>query len=247
MNTYNENVLSIDDLDTPIYRIFSMKWFERLVTSNENGLVRPSAWDDPYENFFLKCNAKTQAGELVSLESLSKSWYGQCWTLNKDSDAMWRIYSPKSDGVRVETTPRKLIESLWDDSDPQSSLKHFIGKVKYQSKDVIEQFLKTTSFSDLSFGGHPGNFAQTLFTKRLEFKHEAEIRVLYHEIDNDSDYEVKKHHFDSDQILSEIALDPRLIKTDYIKNRESLISLGVKPEKIVQSDLYKIDVQTIRL
>lgn len=39
-------------------------------------------------------------------------FYGQCWTLKSTSDAMWRIYSPKKDAVRVRTTIRKLAESL---------------------------------------------------------------------------------------------------------------------------------------
>ena len=28
---------------------------------------------------------------------------GQCWTYEKDSDAMWRIYSPDRQGVMIET------------------------------------------------------------------------------------------------------------------------------------------------
>ena len=38
--------------------------------------------------------------------------YGQCWTKTRESDAMWRIYSPNKNGVRIMTTPRKLLTAL---------------------------------------------------------------------------------------------------------------------------------------
>jgi hypothetical protein len=107
-----DNGIDIDDWDAPIYRVYSMHRFKSLLNTKTNGLVHPSLWKDPFENFFLKCKAVASDGTFVSLESLSESWYGQCWTKNRDSDAMWRIYSPNKDGVRVSTTIRKLFVSF---------------------------------------------------------------------------------------------------------------------------------------
>ena len=89
-----DNGIGINDWDEQIYRVFSMEWFTQLITTKTNGLVHPAKWDDPFENFFLQNNAITSNQTIVSLESLSESLYGQCWTRNRDSDAMWRIYSP---------------------------------------------------------------------------------------------------------------------------------------------------------
>lgn len=136
------NIIGIEDLDTPIYRIFSLDRFSEMITSGENGLVHPSKWDDPFENFFLKCDAETPEGETVSLSSLSASWYGQCWTLNSDSDAMWRIYSKdKKEGVKVKTTVRKLFTDFYNLTDNHARLKYLVGAVEYKPKIEIENLL----------------------------------------------------------------------------------------------------------
>ena len=83
-----ENGIDIVDWDAQIYRVYSIKWFTDLITTNKNGLVNPSKWEDPFENFFLQNQCVASDGTIVSLESLSNSWYGQCWTRNSDSDAM---------------------------------------------------------------------------------------------------------------------------------------------------------------
>jgi hypothetical protein len=74
------------------------------------------------------------------------SFYGQCWSLTRESDAMWRIYSPNEDGVKVKTTIRKLFTPLFDkgghDRKPNGeiyNLYSFIGRVKYQNtKGLLE-------------------------------------------------------------------------------------------------------------
>ena len=104
-----DNGINIVDWEATIYRVFSMQWFTHLITTRTNGLVNPSMWEDPFENFFLKNKAIASDGSVISLESLTESWYGQCWTRNRDSDAMWRIYSPSKDWVRVSTTINKIL------------------------------------------------------------------------------------------------------------------------------------------
>jgi hypothetical protein len=123
-----DNVVNIADLDQKIYRIFSISRFKELITTNELVLVNPYKWDDPFENFFLKANAVDENGALVSLGDIARKWYGQCWTFNPESDAMWRIYSCQKDGVRVSTTVRRLFSVLWDPED-QLKLPPFFGQV----------------------------------------------------------------------------------------------------------------------
>src|SRR5690242_11445926 len=112
-----QNGISIEDWDARIYRIFNKNRFVEMLKTKSNGLVHPSKWDDPFENFFLKCSAKDKEGRAVSLEPLHRSWFGQCWTTNEDSDAMWRIYSHDQKGVRVGTTIRKLFSSFYKPDD----------------------------------------------------------------------------------------------------------------------------------
>ena len=245
--TMEENAIGITDFDLPIYRIFSTYWFEQLIITSRNGLVHPSSWDDPFENFFLKNEAELPDGTTVSLSQLSKSWYGQCWTRNVDSDAMWRIYSPKKDGVKVITTVRNLFSNFYDSSDKFASLKFLIGSVDYKSRVEIEQFLAKTTFNDLALGGQPHKFAKTLLIKRPEFQHENEVRLLFH--DSEGSYGsagVAVFDFDWKKIISEVSLDPRLTNSEYLELKQKLISLGCSVP-IVQSELYKFTPSKIRV
>jgi hypothetical protein len=87
------NGINIDDWDTPIYRVFKMEWFEELIKTQKNGLVNPTEWKDPYDKFLFNCEIVDDQGDHISLSSISKDWFGQCWKKRRDSDAMWRIYS----------------------------------------------------------------------------------------------------------------------------------------------------------
>jgi len=133
---------------------YSRKWFEDLL-NEKNGLVHPSLWDDPFENFFLQCEVRDDSDNSIgSLHEISKNWYGQCWTKNRDSDAIWRIYNEQKNGVLVVTTIKKLFENFYDRSVPSAYLKYFIGEVQYQERIEIETFLAKTTFTDLALGGN---------------------------------------------------------------------------------------------
>lgn len=54
LEKFIKNAININNIDTPVYRIFSYERFIELITTNQLVLVQPSMWDDPYENFFLK-------------------------------------------------------------------------------------------------------------------------------------------------------------------------------------------------
>lgn len=239
--------LDRDDLDRPVYRIFSFRRFVELLKNKENVLVRPALWEDPFENFFLKSKAVTSEGEHVSLESLERSWYGQCWTLNRDSDAMWRIYSHDKYGIRVKTTIRKLLESIYDGEDEFSPLKYFIGKVSYGTKDKIDELLKSSTFTDMACGGQSGGFCQTLLVKREEFSHENEIRLLFNDVnDKFKGKDFVTFPFQCTDLLDEVALDPRLSDFEFECLKAGLVSSGCDIN-IIKSDLYKFTPAVICL
>src|SRR4051812_3004578 len=80
-----------------VYRIISLERFFEMFTKKENVLVKPQKWEDPFENFIL--NWPSRADE--SAKFVRPTVHGQCWTVGKASDAMWRIYSPTSHSVRI--------------------------------------------------------------------------------------------------------------------------------------------------
>ena len=67
LEKFIKNAININNIDTPVYRIFSYERFIELITTNQLVLVQPSMWDDPYENFFLKTEVVSDDGEFGSL------------------------------------------------------------------------------------------------------------------------------------------------------------------------------------
>lgn len=107
------NIIGIEDLNQPIFRIYAKRWFLEVLHTQTNTLRNPSAWKDPFENFFLARTQVAVNGDLATLENLAQDWYGQCWTINSDTDAMWRIYSSEPhSGIQVRTTIRRLYDNL---------------------------------------------------------------------------------------------------------------------------------------
>lgn len=244
-NLMENNVFNLDNLDIPIYRIFSYDRFEELIKNKELVLVKPSMWDDPYENFFLKTRVDIGNGEVATLEYLENSWYGQCWTENEDTDAMWRIYSHKKDGIKVRTTARKLFNAILNPSDRFASLKFFMGKVEYKNKVDIINFMQNITFSEISSGGQNDKFAKLLCVKRTEFLHENEIRILVDNVDNSIGGKIFKININPDSLFDEICIDPRLSDEDALKLTTKIKMMGVNVN-IIQSNLYKLDIPMIR-
>lgn len=245
-----DNILNELDLDTKIYRIFTLDRFKELITSNELVLVNPKMWDDPFENFFLKANAIDGAGNSVDFSNLRQMWYGQCWTKNEDTDAMWRIYSPDKNGVRISTTVKKLFDAIYNENDKFASLKYFIGKVSYGTKDELNDFMNKNSFWNIAIGGQNDGFAKLLCIKREAFEHENEVRILVNENDEEKSKELNglyKIKIDKNILIDDICLDPRLTKTEYDKNEVEIKKLFNSCPTIFQSDLYQFDLAPIDL
>jgi len=221
--------------------VFSERYASALFQNQTNGLVSPNKWEDPVENFFLRCDSRDpQTGATISLRSLRDDWYGQCWTLTPESDAMWRIYSAQHTGIRVSTTVGALFSSFWDADDDFSSLKYFIGKVSYLKQSDFHDFIENTSFSDLAFGGQAAPFARTLLMKREAFAHEAEVRLLFQDSSETKRGAngVAAFQIAANSVLKDVLLDPRLSQPDADALRDRLTQAGCKIP-ITQSTLYQ--------
>ncbi|HCG5950704.1 TPA: DUF2971 domain-containing protein [Vibrio parahaemolyticus] len=219
----DNNFINIDDSekDNYIYRIIPLERLYQLFGSNDNVLVKPSLWEDPFENFILKSPVRFKNGKTYRFAHRD-GFYGQCWTLNKASDAMWRIYSSDKYSVRVRTTVRALFNSLYD-SLSNSGLKRetcFIGKVNYLNSRKLKLFASEV-FSEQA-GTRTYSLASSLCIKRLAFKHENEIRLLHFQHDPSKyDESLFSYKFDAHQIIDQLMLDPRLssIEAEILKNQ----------------------------
>lgn len=219
--------------ETKIYRIFPRDRFLQLFQEEQNALVLPTMWDDPFENAILKAEVRTSTGELGSF-SFHSDVYGQCWTLETASDAMWQIYSRNSDAVRVRTTVGRLIESLSASQGDWAHVSCFIGRVEYMSEKRLRKF-GSTVFKD---GVTPDAVAQSLLAKRRAYKHENEVRLIYFERRNTRHPNgVFKYALDPRSVIDQVMVDGRVPYKEFLPFKEEVMKLTGFPEKMVRRSL----------
>lgn len=177
--------LSDKEKDKPIYRIFPIARFIQLLTTKKLTLVKPKKWDDPFENILLSSRFAI-SGEIAEI-SARDSVYGQCWTWHRETDAMWRIYSPSKDGVRLKSTPRKLLTALKKECGAHSDVQCFIGSVKYIAKSKMEGIFEfsldiSTTFDRILFDPRMSEDLRKSYSeavKALGFNAEIKRSTLY--------------------------------------------------------------------
>jgi len=212
--------------------------FFQLFESRKNTLVKPKLWEDTFENLALKSKLKFSDGTEVYLDAHERL-YGQCWTTSKASDAMWRIYSPNKNGIRIRTTIGKLLSSL-DLANVNSVMaESCIGKVEYKSETAIMSHARKSFSQDgrMTFG----NLFQSLLIKRKAFEHEKEIRLIYLDwgyrfpSENIYSYEVDPH-----ELITQIMIDPRITYDEFKKLRNDIKQRTGYTGKIKRSLLYRL-------
>lgn len=187
------------DLEKSVYRVLRLEHLFQLFAKRQNVLVRPTLWDDPFEN--LRSQVCPSDGQ--------PEVFGQCWTFHTSSDAMWRIYSPTYPGnqpnnaVRVRSSVRLLHDTL------KATCGHgqeaFVGRVRYLPTAKLIKHIKHVAESK-----EPRSVASALLVKRPAFRHERELRILQvhsrpYETEGLLRYEVDPHH-----LITDIMVDPRL-------------------------------------
>ncbi|MBS1611414.1 MAG: DUF2971 domain-containing protein [Bacteroidetes bacterium] len=232
---YSRNLihLSIEDLDLPIYRIFTFERLKQIFSSNALCLVRPSMWDDPFENWLLRSKFILDDNSEAYFLS-NDSFVGQCWSLLEESDAMWRIYSPCKGGIKVKTTIRKLLLSLINNGieDRENEYSKFIAKVKYLNVDAIKQEFQYNA--DEYIRTNIGQ-AKTHSFKRSEFAHENEVRLLFKK-ENGVANGLYNLSISPNELFDEIVIDPRC--KEIIEVEKQILELGYEGP-VTQSSLYK--------
>ena len=253
-NLKADNVINLD-LDTPIYKYIPFKYLKLMILNSSLFFGRVSSWEDVYENWFLKEQMVLPSGEKGSAMDLIPGVFGQSWTLQEESDAMWRIYSKvdkkKPDdylddtAVRIKTTGRKLFDVIYtDDKDYNTS---YIGTVSYLSQDDflnLQNSLSPLNPMDLS-----EVFVKSCFFKRTPFEHEREVRpiLIYPPKHENFGKDGVSFDIDFDNLIDEMVTDPRLTPDEYRTVRGQLIGLGAKSNKVRNSELYNIPPHTVHL
>jgi len=228
--------LSNADRDRCIYRIISLSRLFELFSSCENVFVKPKRWDDPFENFILRSRIRFPSGEIYS-HGNREAIYGQCWTLQSASDAMWRIYSPHGNAVRIRITPRRLAQSIVGSSAVRPHTVR-IGKVSYLGQAALVRFARR-SFKTGEFDY--GAMGRTLLVKRLAFRHEREVRALiFASVDEaaKSDSDLLQCPVNPHALVDQVMLDPRYTAENAESVKKRIFSETDFHGEILRSLLY---------
>ena len=227
----NNNMINIvpEERDNKIYRIIPFFRLEQMLQQGKNTLVKILSWEDPYENFFYKQKFESE-GIPFSAIDIGKEIFGQCWSLFKDSDALWRIYSQDRQSVRIRTTIGKLYDSAY--LDDNCIISTFIGKINYKAKTDLNKWLTDNPISQLNLDYMAVN---SLFYKRNNFSHEKEVRLIYRTRSESLEKLnlIKQYDISIDDFIEEITFDPRCDDSYYKAFRYYLIKT------------YKIDSKKI--
>lgn len=230
------NIIGKIKENTKIYRIFPRKRFLQLFQENRNALVLPTKWEDPFENVFLKADVVSATGEKGRFD-FHDDVYGQCWTLEAASDAMWQIYSREKDSVRVRTTVGKLLASLCDLHTEWAHVSCFIGRVEYLTEAKLRTFGRTV------FKTFPPSeaVARSLLVKRRAYRHENEVRIICIQPSDTKHLNgVYSYDLEPRNVIDQVMVDGRVAHSDFLPFKRQVMAVtGLSESRVKRSLLYR--------
>lgn len=173
-----------------LFRIISLETFIDILHNKRERYVRPSTWEDTFEGYLFSkiydkeeqkriiediyynvCpqNYESTINNMLNLEHSKWFVYGQCWTTQAESDAMWRIYSYEKHSIQIQTTDKRISNLL----EKENGIKYKIYRVEYDvdpDDDLMHRQILQLKDSR--------NVCEPYIHKRKAFKHEKERRIL---------------------------------------------------------------------
>lgn len=231
-----------EDIDTAIYRYCSLQRAKQLFEERTLTLVNPTLWDDPFENFVLNWNIFVTSADgkqkvQVNGAPVRDRVFGQSWTFVPESDAMWRIYSVNKKAVKIRTTLKKLKENIANHSSFRG--RFYLGAVGYGPKDALSAAAtqQTIQKGNLNYS----IVIIPLLLKRMEFAHEAEVRLIYIDDLKEEPDKVRSKilqvPIDPADCIEDIQLDPRISDEYLDKCAQEFRSVGYS-KSVTRSNLY---------
>ena len=187
------------DENEALYRITSLEGFISLLFGKKERFVQPiECWDDTYEGLTLHLldsdewvqrtieqiyfgianrDAFTTIANYLKIQRSRYAVYGSCWSTQRDSDALWRIYSYDKKAIQLRSTGKRIANLLknsgWEPNDFE------IRKIQYgpYSKDFDNEIDRNIKLGAKVY--------EPYFHKREAFQHEEEVRIL---LDNNKQF-----------------------------------------------------------
>ena len=234
------------EYDLPLYRVVPLNRLQRMLLRNQLTITLTNTWEDVYENFLLKSAFQYGILKNQTLESYQDTLYGLCFTLKRETDAMWRIYSYDKNSVRISTNLNLIIEMLKKGpiNSPYRKFEIRIGEVEYPTIRELRRRYSLIAETDIidNFNDH---LFDSMFLKRNEFNHEKEFRIIIRGLNPviKSTRELPNYLFfpiEPNDFIEAIAFDPRLDNRTYQTNKEVLEKIGYN-KKVLRTNLYRFD------
>jgi hypothetical protein len=241
--TLADRLIRLPDPDLPIFRVFPLWFLEEALRLRQLVLVAPSSWEDPLEVVGDAIAVNTRRGDRIEQVIINQSLppaFAQCWSMTAESDTLLRADSrvvkdphfrrntcPRDEGVRVRSTPRKLLQALVE-GNPSGLRGHwFLGSVKYlERKAVLQEIANAIGAHGLQVFEVPSNRAKLLLLKRDAFSHEAEVRAIFVQDGAERRGPIIQVPIKPSEVFDDISFDPRL-ETFERREREAVVrSLG---------------------
>ena len=176
-----------------VWRYMNLKKFESILRHKALFFCRADRFADPFEGSIPKREAEyrleerrkisyyfgnefTPSKAKKSIESISnlhirfkKQHVINCWhTNNNENDSMWRLYLDSNEGIAIKTTVGNLISSFLATKESLN-----ISSVRYLNYET-DIWYDAKIYPVQSY-----NMFVPLVHKRIEFKHEEEVRLIH--------------------------------------------------------------------
>jgi len=210
-----------------ITRIIKFEHLTSMIIDEKLKFPKIATWDDTYENFLFKSSFNVggnNLGNIFNKFNFKDRYFGLCWSYWEETDALWRIYSPNNDRVKITINVGKLYDLIIDFfmNQEEQEIIPGIGRIVYINKkdwDVIfahELFIDPTTFLTHN----------VLFTKRMEFEYENEFRTLFVSLRPKHDTNFIEIPISPLDLIEEIVFDPRISNDLFINYSNQLNNLG---------------------
>jgi hypothetical protein len=138
------------------------------------------------ELFASQTNASEKYEKTIKLRKEARDrFYVNCWHLNEnESAAMWQLYLRSNEGVAIQTTTERLIDTF--NTEPRTI---YIGKVDYIDFDAtpLSNLENERAKNERIMAHRRHSFSEPItfpFVKRPSFSHEQEVRAVYMSTDD---------------------------------------------------------------
>ena len=145
--------------------------------------------------------------------------------------------------VKIKTTVRRLMREIYKVDDATGHKKFCIGMVQYKRPDDIKE-MHDHSFKDPSESRQEAEIIDSLLTKRLGYRYEQEVRLIYHEsfLNKDNSGTFRDHIVVTDVnprfFFFFFEIDPRCPYDESIRVKAELDALmGAVVSRVKQSSL----------